>query len=78
MRKHTFDPISFVFGLGFLGLAAAVALPREPWDVFFGGLAFGWIWPAAVVLAGVALLVPSLRAVRTASPPQVEQEEQED
>lgn len=64
MKKHAFDPISFVFGLGFLALAAAIALPDEPWDVFFSGLAFGWVWPAAVILAGLALLVPTLRAVR--------------
>lgn len=64
MKTHRFDPISFVFGVGFLALAAIIALPTEPWDIFFSDMTFGWVWPAVVILTGLALLVPTLRAVR--------------
>jgi hypothetical protein len=56
MYRHHFDPISFVFGLLFLALAALFVLPADPWDVFFGGVDLGWLWPLVVTGAGVALL----------------------
>lgn len=62
MRTHRFDPISFIFGLAFLGLAVLFALPAEPWDIYFGGVSLGWVWPLLVTGAGVALLAPVLRS----------------
>jgi hypothetical protein len=64
MQQHRFDPISFVFGLLFVSLAALFALPIEPWDVFFGGIELGWLWPLVIIAAGVALLAPSFRQWR--------------
>ena len=61
MNKHTFDPISFVFGAGFLALAAVFALPAEPWNIYFD-LDLGWVLPVAILLVGVALLIPVLRS----------------
>lgn len=73
MKTHRFDPISFIFGVAFLALAAVIALPTEPWDVFFSGITFGWIWPTVVILTGIALLVPTIRAVRTE--PEIDEEQ---
>jgi hypothetical protein len=64
MRTHRFDPISFVFGLGFVGLALLFALPAEPWEIYFGGLSLGWVWPVVAIAAGLALLAPVLRSGR--------------
>ena len=64
MRTHRFDPVSFIFGLGFLGLALLFALPAEPWEIYFGGLSLGWVWPVIAIAAGLALLAPVLRSGR--------------
>lgn len=62
MYKHRFDPISFVFGLGFVALALLFTLPADPWDIYFGGvLPLGWVWPLLIIGAGAALLAPILR-----------------
>jgi hypothetical protein len=61
MNKHTFDPISFVFGAGFLALAAVFALPAEPWNIYFD-LNLGWVLPLAILAVGVALVVPVFRS----------------
>lgn len=61
MNRHRFDPISFVFGALFVAIAAAIALPETPWQFVFGGISFGWILPAALILVGVALLAPAFR-----------------
>lgn len=61
MYKHRFDPISFVFGLGFVALALLFTLPADPWDIYFGGVTLGWVWPLVIIGAGVALLAPMVR-----------------
>jgi hypothetical protein len=69
MRTHRFDPISFVFGLGFLGLALLFAIPAEPLEIYFGGLSLGWVWPVLAIAAGLALLAPVLRSGRAEPDP---------
>ena len=65
MYKHRFDPISFVFGLGFVALALLFTLPADPWDIYFGGvLPLGWVWPLVIIGAGAALLAPIVRPGR--------------
>ena len=65
MYKHRFDPISFVFGLGFVALALLFTLPADPWDIYFGGvLPLGWVWPLVIIGAGAALLAPIVRPSR--------------
>ena len=66
MYKHRFDPISFVFGLGFVALALLFTLPADPWDIYFGGVTLGWVWPLVIIGAGVALLAPMIRQTRGA------------
>jgi hypothetical protein len=68
MYKHRFDPISFVFGLGFVALALLFTLPADPWDIYFGGVTLGWVWPLVIIGAGVALLAPMVRPAREAIP----------
>jgi hypothetical protein len=67
MYKHRFDPISFVFGLGFVALALLFTLPADPWDIYFGGVTFGWVWPLVIIGAGVALLGPMIRPAKKAA-----------
>ena len=66
MNKHTFDPVSFIFGAGFLALAAAFVLPADPWNIYFD-INLGWILPLAILLVGVALVVPVFRSATPAS-----------
>ena len=66
MHKHTFDPISFIFGAGFLALAAVFALPAEPWNIYFD-LNLGWVLPVAILLVGVALVIPVFRSPASSS-----------
>lgn len=68
MKRHSFDAVSFVFGLIFLGLALAFGLPETPWDFFAGGI-LGAVLPAMVIAVGLALLVPTLRRDRPVEHP---------
>lgn len=68
MERHSFDAVSFVFGLIFLGLALAFGLPETPWDFFAGGV-LGAVVPATVIAVGLALLVPTLRRERPVEHP---------
>lgn len=61
MERHRFDAISFVFGLAFLALTVLFVLPEEPWDVYFGRVSLGWLWPIVIIGAGLALLAPVVR-----------------
>jgi hypothetical protein len=57
MKRHRFDPLSFVFGLIFL-LIAGVAVWNQGfrWDLNV------WVLPAGALLLGIALLVSTLRS----------------
>ena len=52
MHPHPFDPVSFVFGLIFLGLGLTTVFSDE--DIAF--LEARWIWPALLVTAGLAIV----------------------
>ena len=53
MKKHKFDPLSFVFGILFLGFGLPLLLS----DSDLSGLNATWVFPAFLVFAGVVLLV---------------------
>lgn len=53
MKKHPFDPLSFVFGILFLGFGLPLLLS----DSDLSGLNATWVFPAFLVFAGVVLLV---------------------
>ncbi len=60
MKRHSFDPLSFLFGVFFVVLAGLAVWREEiDWNV---GI---WILPAAVLVLGVGLLVSSLRISAT-------------
>jgi hypothetical protein len=59
MYRHRFDPISFIFGLMFVGLAF-IAPAREWFPTDFGR----WIVPGAVLLLGIGLAVSAVASRR--------------
>lgn len=57
MKRHRFDPLSFVFGVIFLLIAGAAAWNQSfRWDIN------AWLLPAAVLFLGIALLASTLRS----------------
>lgn len=63
MERHSFDTVSFVFGVLFAGVGILFTVATEPWDLLTG-LSLGWVWAVALIAVGVALLVPALRRTR--------------
>jgi hypothetical protein len=62
MRRHTFDFLSFIFGLGFLALGLGFLLPTSPLRVVpFTIDAVRWAWPVLVIGFGLAILRPAFR-----------------
>ena len=57
MLRHRFDPLSFAFGVLFLVLGIAPLIDE---DVFTADVA-RWIWPALLVVPGIAILASALR-----------------
>ena len=57
MKRHTFDPLSFVFGVILLLIAAASTLDQSVrWDLN------AWVVPAAALVLGIGLLASALRS----------------
>jgi len=57
MKRHGFDPLSFVFGAIFLLIAGAGAWNQSlRWDIG------AWVLPAAALFLGIALLISTLRS----------------
>lgn len=71
MERHSFDTVSFVFGVLFAAVGILFTVATEPWDLLTG-LSLGWVWAVALIAVGVALLVPALRRTRPESPDQTE------
>ena len=52
MQRHSFDVVSFLFGMLFVGAAAfALAIGDELPD-----LDYRWIWPVVIIIAGLGVL----------------------
>ncbi len=65
MQRHSFDIISFLFGALFVGAGVSAVLFDEAFSRFDGR----WVWPALLVVAGVAVLVATWsRRERTDAP----------
>ncbi len=58
MKDRSFDLLSFVVGLLFVGAAAAHFLD----DRLAFSLDTRWIWPVLLIVAGVAVLAGAIRA----------------
>lgn len=65
MKRHAVDFVSLVFGAFFL-VVAGIFLSAG-FDAF--EVDVRWIWPAALVVIGLAFLVPSRRLGRQSSLP---------
>ena len=56
MKRHNFDPLSFVFGVILILIAAAAVWDQSlRWDLN------AWVVPAAVLVLGIGLLASALR-----------------
>jgi len=59
MKRHSIDPLSFVFGAFFLatGLLFALGVDASTWHV-------AWFWPVVLGVTGVGLMLVTVRSVR--------------
>jgi hypothetical protein len=60
MKRHAFDPFSFVFGLA----VAALGLYFLVGNRTAADLGATWIWPFPVLLVGLASVIYAVRAMR--------------
>ena len=70
MKRHPFDPWSFVFGSMFL--IAGWAFLSESVDVL--DMNFGLIWPVPFLAVGLLVLLTSIRRVRQHGPVGVQED----
>lgn len=64
MYRHSFDALSFVFGLLFIGMAFVA--PVRDW---FPGNTARWIIPGAVLLLGAGLAISAVASSQSQSQP---------
>jgi hypothetical protein len=57
MRRHSFDPISFVFGLMF----AVLGMAFVSGNVDLSNLHASWIWPLPLIALGLLMLFSARR-----------------
>lgn len=55
MKRHEFDPLSFIFGLLFMLAGFPLLVSESGLEIFEGR----WVFPAFLVLAGVVVLATS-------------------
>lgn len=61
MKTHDFDAVSFIAGLAFSILGLLFLIPETPEQVLDVLVDSGaWFWPIALLLVGVAVIVPAL------------------
>jgi hypothetical protein len=65
MRRHSFDPISFVFGLMF----AVLGMAFVSGNVDLSNLHASWIWPLPLIALGLLMLFSARRRGEHASRP---------
>lgn len=62
MERHRFDVLSFAFGVVYTLIGLTFLIPDTPFDlVDMVATSLRWVWPAAILLIGVAILVPLVR-----------------
>ena len=57
MRRHTFDPISFIFG----ALFAAIGLTFLFGDADIGDIHIALVWPLPLIVIGLLMLVTTIQ-----------------
>lgn len=60
MKRHDFDPFSFVFGLAVMGLGLYFLIGNRS----AADLGATWIWPFPVLLVGLTAVMYALRRMR--------------
>lgn len=60
MKRHPFDPVSFIFGLLFLGFAAPLLFSNAD----FNFLDRTWVFPTFLVVAGLIVLISAKNSSR--------------
>lgn len=62
MERHRFDVLSFAFGVVYTLIGLIFLIPDTPFDlVDMVATSLRWVWPAAILLIGLAILVPLVR-----------------
>lgn len=65
MERHRFDVLSFSFGVIYTLLGLTFLLPNTPFDlVEMVTDSLRWVWPAAILVIGAAILIPLVRRPR--------------
>jgi hypothetical protein len=64
MKRHAFDPFSFVFGLAVAGLGLYFLVGNRT----AADLGATWIWPFPMLLVGLASVIYAVRAMRQRDP----------
>lgn len=65
MKRHEFDPLSFIAGIVLLGLGLLFLIPRATGDLIrFVSSAALWIWPVLFISVGIAILLPAALRMR--------------
>lgn len=59
MKSHKFDGVSFFSGIVITAIGLLFLIPDTPSEIFeaLGGLG-SWFWPIALLVIGVAVLIP--------------------
>lgn len=61
MKTHTFDAVSFIAGLAFASLGLVFLVPETPQQIVDVLVNSGaWFWPIALLVVGLAVIVPVL------------------
>lgn len=66
MKRHRFDPISFIFGATFSAIGLVFLVSAEPWNLLFDGIELRWVFPLLAVVGGAMLLMSVLKQNSTA------------
>ncbi|HSJ33677.1 MAG TPA: hypothetical protein VLB85_01305 [Acidimicrobiia bacterium] len=65
MERHRFDALSFAFGVIYTLIGLTFLIPNTPFDlVDMVATSLRWVWPAAILLIGLTILVPLVRPKR--------------
>ena len=61
MRRHAFDPTSFIAGAVFVTIGVVFALAGDPWRLLAVGIDWRWLAPVVLIGIGAAILLPVVR-----------------
>lgn len=69
MKRHAFDPISFVLGLAFAGLGLFFLVG----DRSVADIGWEWLWPIPVVVIGTLFVISAARRLLPEREPEPEE-----